>query len=84
MAATPKPPAQPAGKIYHPPGAPQPHPEHPVEKHEPEPVETVADEQRKRSDEIAAMGVEKYKESIDQRTEEEKHPHQVEGVSKKR
>ena len=28
---------------------------------------TIADEQRERSDEIAAMGVEKYKQSIDQR-----------------
>ena len=41
---------------------------------------TIADEQRERSDEIAAMGVEKYKQSIDQRRPEDR-PKQVAGVS---
>jgi hypothetical protein len=46
------------------------------------PVETIADEQRKRSDAIAAMGVEKWKAAHDERTEEEKAGNkQVPGVA---
>ena len=41
---------------------------------------TIADEQRERSDEIAAMGVEKYKQSIDQRRPEDR-PKTVAGVT---
>jgi hypothetical protein len=40
---------------------------------------TIADEQRERSDEIAAMGVEKYKQSIDMRSPEDR-PKAVAGV----
>jgi hypothetical protein len=46
----------------------------------PLPVETVADEQRRRSEEIEKMGVEKWKAAHDQRTEA---PRQVEGVKPK-
>jgi hypothetical protein len=52
-------------------------------KHEaptPPPVRTIADEQRERSDEIARMGVEKYKQSIDMRSPEDR-PKVVEGVA---
>jgi hypothetical protein len=45
----------------------------------PPPVRTIADEQRERSDEIAKMGVEAYKRSIDQRKDEDK-PKPVPGV----
>ena len=41
---------------------------------------TIADEQRERSDEIAAMGVEKYKQSIDMRAPEDR-PKVVAGVT---
>jgi hypothetical protein len=41
---------------------------------------TIADEQRERSEEIAAMGVEKYKQSIDMRAPEDR-PKQVAGVT---
>ena len=41
---------------------------------------TIADEQRERSDEIAAMGVEKYKQSIDMRAPEDR-PKAVAGVT---
>ena len=41
---------------------------------------TIADEQRERSDQIAAMGVEKYKESIDMRSPEDR-PKVVAGVT---
>jgi hypothetical protein len=46
----------------------------------PPPVETVADEQRRRSEEIEKIGVEKWKAAHDQRTEA---PRQVEGVRPK-
>lgn len=45
------------------------------------PVTTIADEQRARSREIAAMGVEKWKAEHDERTEEEKAGKQVPGVA---
>jgi hypothetical protein len=50
-----------------------------AERKEPPPVRTIADEQRERSDEIAKMGVEAYKRSIDQRKDEDK-PKPVPGV----
>lgn len=46
----------------------------------PPPVMTIADEQRARSAEIQAMGVEKWKEAHDQRSPEERQPRQVPGV----
>jgi hypothetical protein len=41
---------------------------------------TIADEQRRRSDEMAAMGVEKWKEAHDDRSEEDKQSRPVTGV----
>lgn len=48
---------------------------------QPAPVETIADEQRKRSEEMASMGVEQWKAEHDERTEEEKAGKQVTGVA---
>jgi hypothetical protein len=45
-----------------------------------EPVRTIADEQRERSAEIEAMGVEAWKAAHDERSQEEEQ-HQVPGVS---
>jgi len=45
------------------------------------PVETIADEQRKRSAEIEAMGIDAWKASQDTRSEAEKQPQAVPGVA---
>jgi hypothetical protein len=44
------------------------------------PVQTIADEQRERSEEIAREGVEKWKERHDQRSEEDRRMRPVTGV----
>jgi hypothetical protein len=44
-------------------------------------VQTIADEQRARSAEIEKVGVTKWVEAQDQRTETEKHPTAVQGVA---
>ena len=84
MASQPKAPAkaaqqhQPEPKIYHPPEAetlPEDAP------YTPPPVRTIADEQRERSAEIQAQGVESWKAEHDERSEEDKKPHQVRGVA---
>jgi hypothetical protein len=83
MATTPSPPVKPAT-----PAAPPPAPAPPAAKVEgakakPEPdppVKTIADEQRQRSDEVAAEGVEKVKARLDQRDPKDR-PRAVAGVS---
>ena len=45
------------------------------------PVQTIADEQRARSDEIQAMGIDAWKASQDTRSEAEKQPQAVPGVA---
>jgi hypothetical protein len=47
-----------------------------------QPAETVVEEQRRRSEEIEAMGVEKWKAAHDERVRDQK-PEAVPGVSKK-
>lgn len=47
----------------------------------PPPVRTIADEQRERSAEIMAVGVEEWKEEHDERSPEERKSHQVPGVA---
>jgi hypothetical protein len=44
------------------------------------PVQTIADEQRERSEEMAREGVEKWKERHDQRSEEDRQSRPVSGV----
>jgi hypothetical protein len=44
-------------------------------------AQTIADEQRERSAEIEAMGVEAWKDKHDQRTPEQKQSHPVAGVA---
>jgi hypothetical protein len=59
---------------------PQPKPvahDAPVQR---EVTRTIADEQRERSDQIARVGVERWKAEHDGRTDEDKQPRQVEGV----
>ena len=46
-----------------------------------EPVKTIADEQRERSDEMAAKGVDAWKAEHDERSADEKQPKVVPGVS---
>lgn len=53
----------------------------PKEAAEPPPVHTIADEQRMRSAEVQAQGVEPWKQAHDERTEEERRPRQVPGVA---
>lgn len=60
---------------------PEPAPQTATPLPEPPPAQTAADEQRQRSDEIARMGVEKWKAEHDERTEEEKAGRQVTGVA---
>jgi hypothetical protein len=73
---TPPPPQRAAAPTPTP--TPTPTPAPPRRPQQP-PVQTIAEEQRERSDEIARMGVENYKASIDQRGPDDK-PRPVAGV----
>ena len=96
MATTPHPPPKPEPPKPPPPVAahvPEAHSKDPQEaklelaesaardrKVEP-PVKTIADEQRERSDEMAAKGVDAWKAEHDERSADEKQPKVVPGVS---
>jgi hypothetical protein len=78
MATTPHPPAKPEPKAK----PPEPKPEPKAAKPEPDPpVRTAADEQRERSEELQAKGVETVKAEQDERDPADK-ARQVPGVAK--